>query len=519
MISLARLLSAAIVVAVVHSSLAAAPEILTPPAGPAPRINGPSVFGLRPGSPFFYYIPVTGERPLTYSVDNLPKGLTLDGKTGILTGKIVTAGEYRMTFRAANHRGKAEKAFRIAVGGQIALTPPMGWNSWNCWGGAVSQDKVLSSAKALVATGLRDHGWRFVNIDDGWQATRGGRNNGIQPNSKFPDMARLGEQLHAQGLAFGIYSTPWRGTYEGHIGSSGDHADGSYDWIDAGNHNDFYRIGKDDDAWNTGRQANHKFGGTSFVSQDVEQWAAWGVDYLKYDWNPIDVAHTRTMADALAVSGRDIVYSLSNSTPFQDAAELTPLANVWRTTGDITDTWASVSGIGFDQDRWAPFQHPGHWNDPDMLVVGRVGWGHPHPTRLTPDEQYTHLSLWCLLSAPLLLGCDLAELDDFTLGLLTNDEVLAIDQDALGKQATRVSTEGNQLVYAKPLEDGSIAVGLFNTGNAAATVRVKFTDLKLTGTAQVRDLWRQKDEAPATGEYSATVAAHGVKLVRLAPAH
>ncbi len=176
-----------------------------------------------------------------------------------------------------------------------------------------------------------------------------------------------------------------------------------------------------------------------------------------------------------------------------------------------------MSGIGFNQDKWAPHAGSGHWNDPDMLVVGAVGWGHPHPTRLTPDEQYTHISLWCLLSAPLLIGCNLDELDDFTISLLTNDEVLDIDQDVLGKQATQISKDDDQVVYAKPLEDGSYAVGLFNTGVIPQKVTVRWADLKLTGPQQVRDLWRQQDLGTFETKFSTEIAPHGVVLVRVYP--
>ena len=182
------------------------------------------------------------------------------------------------------------------------------------------------------------------------------------------------------------------------------------------------------------------------------------------------------MHDALAKQPRDIVFSLCQygmGNVWEWGAEVG--GNCWRTTGDITDTWGSMSGIGFKQDPTAPFAGPGHWNDPDMLVVGQVGWGKLHPTRLTPDEQYTHISLWCLLSAPLLIGCDLEKLDDFTLGLLGNDEVLAVDQDSLGQQATCVAANDTLRVFAKDLDDGAKAVGLFNLGDQPATVVASWT--------------------------------------------
>ena len=224
---------------------------------------------------------------------------------------------------------------------------------------------------------------------------------------------------------------------------------------------------------------------TFLRDKDARQWAAWGFDYLKYDWNPIEVPETQQMPDAFKASGRDVIYSLSNHAPFAGAADWARLANAWRTTGDIRDNWKSMSDIGFPQDKWAHFAGPGHWNDPDMLVVGMVGWGPKlHPTDLTPDEQYTHITLWCLLSAPLLIGCDMTQMDDFTLSLLTNDEVLAVDQDALGQEATRISTAAETQVWAKPLADGTWAVGLFNLSGKEADVTLNLADLKLTGSAK-----------------------------------
>jgi alpha-galactosidase len=496
--------------------------ILTPPASDTPRVNGPGIFGVRPGSPFLYTIPATGRRPMEFSADGLPSGLQLDAATGRITGLLKEPGEHAVRLRAKNSLGSAEKKFRIVVGDKIALTPPMGWNSYNSWGAAVSQEKVLSSAHAMVDKGLRDHGWTYINVDDHWQGKRGEDLN-IQPNSKFPDMKMLGDKIHALGLKFGLYSSPWLGTYEGHIGSSGDEADGTYDWIKAGDHDEFFHIGKDPKSWSEKPKSNWKCGRYSFVEKDAAQFAAWGVDYLKYDWFPIDVPRVEEMARALDHCGRDVVFSLSNTATYDLAADYARLANVWRTTGDIRDTWQRMTQIGFAQDRWAAYGGPGHWNDPDMLVVGRVGgWGYElHPTHLTPDEQYTHISLWCLLSAPLLIGCPIAEMDDFTLSLLTNDEVLEIDQDALGKPATQISNEGDKVIYAKTLEDGSIALGLFNRGTAETNIAVHWNPwgelTTISGKQLVRDLWRQKDLGIFDGKFETKVAPHGVVLVRLSP--
>ncbi|HWH71972.1 MAG TPA: hypothetical protein VNT26_21600, partial [Candidatus Sulfotelmatobacter sp.] len=193
--------------------------------------------------------------------------------------------------------------------------------------------------------------------------------------------------------------------------------------------------------------------------------------------------------------------------------------NCWRTTGDITDTWNSMAGIGFGQAGHEKFAGPGHWNDPDMLVVGYVGWSAKvRPTRLTPNEQYTHISLWCLLCSPLLIGCDMTKLDEFTLNLLTNDEVLEVNQDPLGRQAGRIVSQGGLEVWAKDMEDGSKAVGLFNRSEDAAPITVQWADLGIAGKQKVRDLWQQKDLGTFSGKFQASVPRHGVVLVKIAPA-
>ena len=500
--------------------------VLTPAAKPEPRINGASVFGVRPGHPVLYTVAATGDRPMAFSAEGLPKGLTLDAAAGRISGTLSAPGEYRVTVTATNALGSASRVIRIVAGDEIALTPPLGWNSWNCWGGSVTAEQVLSSARAMADRGLVNHGWTYINIDDGWQGVRGGEFNGIQGNRKFPDMKGLADAVHALGLKIGIYSTPWKGSYEGHIGSSADNADGTYDWIARGEANGDMRH-KD---YEKGRNRGWEFGKHSFAVNDAKQWAAWGFDYLKYDWNPNDVPHVKEMADALRGSGRDIVLSLSNSAPFASVTALSSLAQAWRTTGDIRDTWESVSRIGFPQDRWRPSARPGHWNDPDMLVVGLVGWGPKlRETRLTPDEQYTHMSLWSLLSAPLLLGNDLARLDDFTLGLLTNDEVLEVNQDPLGRQAALLRKSDGREIWVKDLEDGSKAVGIFYPANefsdpaayfqwdgrGPAEVSFSGAEIGFPYAFRARDLWRQQDLGRFTGNYTARVPFHGVVLLRV----
>lgn len=219
--------------------------ILTPKPADTPRINGARVFGVRPGSEFLYTIAATGVRPMTFSAEGLPKGLKLDPETGRITGRVTAPGEYTVHLKAANAPGSCERNLKIVVGDEIALTPPMGWNSWNCWARDVTQEQVLLSARAMVESGLADHGWSYINIDDGWQGKRGGKHNAIQPNTKFPDMKGLVREIHDMGLRVGIYSTPWIGTYAAHIGSYSDNPDGVNEWIKKGRHNEHYRYQKE----------------------------------------------------------------------------------------------------------------------------------------------------------------------------------------------------------------------------------------------------------------------------------
>ncbi len=470
--------------------------ILTPPPAATPRINGARVFGVRPGAPFLFTIPATGKRPMTFAVDSLPDGLTLDKATGRIRGSIVKKGEYRVMLRASNAVGKAERGFRIVVGDGIALAPPMGWSSWFCWGPNIDQEKTLRAARAMAASGLINHGFTYVNIDDGWQAPRGGSFNALQGNSRFPNMKAMCDEIHGLGLKAGVYSTPWTTSFAGYPGASSDDPTG---------------------IWQPNNRKWGTFGKYSFMANDARQWAAWGIDYLKCDWWPPDPDHAREVASALRACDRDIVFSLSCNSPFKYAPSYPGVVQLWRTTTDIGDTWQLMGGIAFSQDRWAPFGGPGHWIDPDNIVVGVVSMLQPvHPTHLTPDEQYLQVSMWSLLSAPLILGCDLEKLDAFTLNLLTNDEVLDINQDPLGKPARRVATVGAVDVYMKELENGAKALGFFNRGRQIETVNFdKLVRIGIPGKQQVRDLWRQRDMEDAEGTVKVTIPAHGVVLLKL----
>jgi alpha-galactosidase len=338
----------------------------------------------------------------------------------------------------------------------------------------------------MVSSGLAAHGFQYISIDDTWEGKRNAQGE-IQPNEKFPDMKALTEYLHGKGLKAGIYSGPGPTTCEGFPGS--------------------YR----------------------YEAQDAASYARWGFDLLKYDWcSYSSIAKDESlpelqkpyqlMSNLLRSQPRDIVFSLCQygmGTVWEWGESAG--GQMWRTSGDLVDVWSNMASVGFRQAGREKYSGPGHWTDPDMLVVGKVaiGGGTPHDSRLTPNEQVTHISLWSLQAAPLLIGCDLAHMDQFTKDLLTNDEVLDIDQDPLGRAAARVSRNERLEVWARPLADGTKAVGLFNRGLTSASITASWEDLGLTGSQPVRDVWLHKDLAPANGAFTATVPSHGTVLVRI----
>ncbi len=354
---------------------------------------------------------------------------------------------------------------------ELAKTPPMGWNSWNHFAEKVTDAIVRQQADAMVSSGMRDAGYVYINIDDTWEGKRDA-NGIIQTNDKFPDMKALADYVHSKGLKLGIYSSPGPKTCAGY--------EGSY---------------------------QHE-------EQDAKTYAAWGIDYLKYDWCSagdlkLDMqASYKKMGDALKATGRPIVYSLCQY-GLDQVWRWGPSvgANLWRTTGDIEDKYMSMAYIGFGQNGLEKFAAPGHWNDPDMLEIGNGG--------MSADEYRTHMSLWSLLAAPLLAGNDLTKMTPETVAILTNREVIAIDQDAAGKQAHRVWQEGPLEIWARPLADGSHAVGLFNRGYSPAKMTAVFRDIGVKSGAAVRDLWQHKNPGTFADSFSAEVPRHGVVLVRI----
>lgn len=363
----------------------------------------------------------------------------------------------------------------------LAARPPMGWNSWNHFHGKVDDATIRAQAEAMVSSGMRDAGYTYINIDDTWEGQRDAKGN-IQSNSKFPDMKALADFVHSKGLKLGIYSSPGPKTCAGYEGSYG-----------------------------------HEL-------QDARTYAAWGIDYLKYDLcglrtqmkaapNP-EAAHKIMvdayikMRDALRSTGRPIVYSLcqyGDDAVWRWGTDVG--GNLWRTTGDISDHYSRMAEIGFGQAGLARFAGPGHWNDPDMLEVGNGG--------MKPDEYRTHMSLWAILAAPLLAGNDLTTMTPETVALLTNRDVIAVDQDPAGKEGDRVSAEGPIEIWARPLADGSKAVGIFNRHPSALSATVDFHKLGFNGAVKAKDLWLSKDLGKISSPYTATIPGHGVLFLRV----
>jgi alpha-galactosidase len=483
--------------------------ILTPKPPAEAKINGPTAYGARPGHPFLYRIPCTGERPVRFTAQGLPASLHLDPDTGIITGSTPDKpGVYVVTLQASNSKGNASRPFRIVVGDTLALTPPMGWNSWYTFYARVTDRTLRQAAEAMITSGMADFGYQYVNVDAGWAVKPGSKDpelggeprdsqGAIRPNGRFPDMPALTAYIHGKGLKTGLYSSP------GPLECAG--FEGSY---------------------------QHE-------QLDALTFAGWGFDFLKYDWCSYgNIAPQKpTLADyrkpydlmggILKKLDRDIVFNLCQYgmgdvwTWGADAG-----GNSWRTTGDLgmekDSRLPGLYSIAFANAGHSSFAGPGHWNDPDYLLIGRVGdafkWDQPQtaaPTSLTPDEQYSYMSMWSLMAAPLFFAGDMASLDDFTLGILCNSEVIDVDQDALGWQGRVVRHSADEFILEKPLEDGSVAVGLFNLSDGSRKITASLTDLGLNGNWKARDLWRQKELGAVPGEFSAEVPRHGVIMVRL----
>lgn len=491
-----------------HCAAADEWPILTPKPGPEPRINGPKAYGARPGRPFLYRIPCTGERPVQFSVKGLPKGLSADPKTGIIRGTTpAKAGDHRLIVEARNRHGRARRELKLVVGETLSLTPQMGWNSWYTYYARVSDKLMREAADAMVSSGLADYGYEFVSIDDCW-ARRADSDNPrhrgeprspdgtILTNADFPDMKAMTDYIHSKGLKAGIYTSPGPLTCAQYTGS-----------------------------W------QHE-------EQDARTIAAWGFDLLKYDlcsYRRTPGAKTleehqapfRKMGSILKSMPRDIVLNLCQY----------GLMDVWRWGGEVEgQSWRTTGDLGLEKDSDLPgfysigfknaehweYAGQGRWNDPDYILIGFVGdarqWRTgkpPERVKLTAHEQYSYMSMWALMASPLFYSGDVLRLDEFTLNVLCNAEVIGVNQDLLGKQARIVRKTKEEFVLAKPLEDGSVAVGLFNLTREPRQIEAGWEDVGVSGSRNVRDLWRRKDVGKASAEYRTTVDPHGVALLRI----
>jgi len=433
----------------------------------------------------------------------LPDGLKLDPQTGIVSGTAPARGEYGVVFTAGNAQGKAQRSFKIVSGDLLALTPPMGWNHWYAHYDRVTDKLMREAADVMITSGMADVGYQYVNIDDCWMNAPKHRDplrvgplrdaqGNIIPNKCFPDMKGLTEYIHAKGLKAGIYTSPGPLTCGGFAGTY-----------------------------------QHE-------EQDARQFAEWGFDFLKYDWCSYSQITKgdkslaalkkpyQLMGSILKRQRRDIVHNLCQygmGEVWKWGAEVG--GHSWRTAGDLGFELNRVFEVALENAKHRDYSRPGSWNDPDYIQIGYIGEarinGEPRPCGMRPDEQYAYMSLWCLMASPLFYSGDMNRLDEFTLNVLCNPEVIEVDQDPLGQSGRVIPLSKTTFLMAKALEDGSQAVGLFNRGEQATTVTAKWSDLGLKGTQVLRDLWRQKDLGELEGQFSTPVPPRGGALVRISP--
>ncbi len=476
-------------------------EILTPAPNLNPRINGPLVYGCRPGHPFLYRIPCQGKRPIAFKIKGLPSELKLDPVTGIISGTVPGKGVYEILINARNSEGKDTRKLKIVAGEQLALTPPMGWNHWYAHYDRITDKMMREAADVMISSGMADVGYQYVNIDDCWMNAeknsdplrvgplRDDKGNVI-PNKHFPDMKGLTTYIHTKGLKAGIYTSPGPRTCGGFAG-----------------------------AW------QHE-------DQDANQFANWGFDFLKYDWcsygelagENVSLAGFQKpyqqMGKILKSQDRDIVFNLCQY----------GMGDVWKWGGEVdAHCWRTGGDLGFELDRIfdvalknaqiGQYNKPGEWNDPDYIQIGWIGnankMGIPELTPMPANMQYAYMSLWSLLAAPLIYSGDMSKLDAFTLNILCNPEVIAVNQDPLGKCAEVIHRDSVSFIMVKPLSDGSTAVGLFNRGKTTADVSVVWSELKISGDHHVRDLWREKDLGFSVDKFSTAVPPEGVVMIRI----
>ncbi len=504
-------------------------EILIPAPSKSPAINGPAIYGCTPGKPLVYRTPTQGERPMKFSAEGLPSSLMLDASTGILTGMTPDKkGEFKIKLIAENEYGKDLREWTLVVGDTLALTPPMGWNHWYTHYHYITDEKIRKAANAMVSSGMADVGYSYVSIDDCWMRITGewaekstkGRKTAsvglditavtgetrdadgrIIPNSNFQDMKALTEFIHEKGLKAGIYTSPGPRTCQQFEGS-----------------------------W------QHE-------AIDAQTYAEWGFDLLKYDWchyrdifNELPESKQsleeymkpyKLMNDLLRNQSRDILHNLCQygMTNVWEWGKET--GQSWRIGGDLghTLTEGGVYKIAEKNIQLRLYNGPGGWNDPDYLILGK--WRSPFnkgaqiaPIELTPNEQYSYISLWYMMACPLFFSGDMSQIDDFTRNLLCNIELIAVNQDRLGLCAEPVRMDDQAWVLKKQMSDGSIIVGFFDIANSGdQEIPVTWSELRLTRSQSAHDLWRHKDLGACEDDLTVLVGPHGCSIIQLVAKH
>ncbi|MGN1346493.1 MAG: putative Ig domain-containing protein [Eubacteriales bacterium] len=450
-----------------------------------PAIHAPARIGCSPEKPFLWRIPATGERPMKFTADRLPAGLTLDQKSGILSGS-AGAGEYPLTVTAANAHGSAQTNLLLTVKPDgVGQTPLLGWTSWNAFRNAIDEPMIRETARLLVENGLADYGYRYVNIDSGWQGAYGGIHDAVMPSEKFPDMKALADDIHEKGLCLGIYSTPmakaWGGGEYPGCTRYPDHT--TIQFVVAEEH---------------------------YEKNNVAQWVDWGIDYLKYDWTPCEGDVADLMKRELLASPRDFAFCTTVDAKLKWAEYWRENCTSWRHNPDSDDNWDCVCRVIESADVWLQHIRPGHFFDLDML---ETGYFNGHQCQLTEDEQLAAFSIRAFCSSPIQISCDLSKLTPFDRDMLCNDEILALNQDTTGVCAIQMNeTRSGSVrtrIYTRPVS-GGLAAAFFNMGEECADLR-----LALDKTYQVRDLWAKENLDDAPGFLTLTLEPHTVRMVKL----
>ncbi len=479
----------------------------------SPVINGACIYGASPDKDFLYLIPATGERPVRFSAKNLPDGLFVEQESGRIKGKAKKKGTHQVLLTAENKHGKCSKTLKLVIDDNaLALTPPMGWNSWNCYRQDVDDAKIRAIADGMVSSGLAARGYSYVNIDSGWQSgERGGTFNSVIPKAGFPDMKALCDHIHSLGLKAGIYSCPYVipwGTDGERVrcGTSSGICDTNFSW----------RIGPPP------YHFSKYVGIDKHEQEDVRQWSDWGFDYFKYDWAETDMVLAERMSRELRKSARDIVFSVTTNVSINDALKVKELANLWRANGDTAPVWESVLKNGFDNQQWNPYIGAGHWFDLDMTAI------RPRDGKsLNQNELISCVSCWMMRPSPILIDCEPASLDSFMLSLLCNEEIIAVNQDMLGRPAASLFKNNNSPLFKegngwdiqiKPLSDGNYALAFFNLSETPGMApKVDFGSFFGLEKFKARDLWSKEDLGVFEDDFEVGVDARCGKVFKIFP--